>query len=126
MQRTKQQALMFLLGAVLVGGVLGFSAERVLDREHQPKNWRTAMYEDLQLTADQQQRFDSLLDATNCQRKAVLKTVQPQLDSLRREGRLAMDALLTPEQRSRLEARRQEDAARHEQSQSRRRPNACP
>lgn len=126
MQRTKQQALMFLLGAVLVGGVLGFSAERFFDREHQPQNWRTAMYQDLQLTAEQQQRFDSLLDATNCQRKAVLKTVQPQLDSLRREGRLAMDALLTPDQRSRLEARRQEDAARHEQNQSRRRPNACP
>ena len=33
MQRTKQQALMFLLGAVLVGGVLGFSAERALHED---------------------------------------------------------------------------------------------
>ena len=30
MQRSKQQAIMFLLGAVLVGGVVGFSAERVI------------------------------------------------------------------------------------------------
>jgi len=126
MQRTKQQALLFLLGAVIVGGVLGFSAERVLDREHRPQNWRMRTYEDLQLTADQQQRFDSLLDATNCKRKAVLQAVQPQLDSLRREARIAMDALLTAEQRTRLEARRQEDAANHEQNQPRRRPNACP
>lgn len=126
MQRSKQQALMFLLGAVLVGGVLGFSAERVLDREHRPRNTRSAMYDDLQLSAEQRQRIDSLLDATNCERKAVLKTVQPQLDSLRREARTAMDALLTPEQRDRLETRRQEDSVRHEQNQNRRRPHACP
>ena len=123
MQRSKQQALMFLLGAVLVGGVLGFSAERVLDRGHRPENPRTAMYDDLQLTPEQRQRFDSLLEATNCKRKAILKAVQPQLDSLRREGRLAMDAVLTPEQRKRLEARRQEDA----KAQARRRPpHDCP
>ncbi len=33
MQRSKQQALMFLLGAVLVGGALGFSADRYLGHE---------------------------------------------------------------------------------------------
>ena len=33
MQRSKQQALMFLLGAVLVGGVLGFSADRLFDHD---------------------------------------------------------------------------------------------
>jgi Spy/CpxP family protein refolding chaperone len=124
MQRTKQQALMFLLGAVLVGGVLGFSAERVLDREHRPRNHKTTMYDDLGLTAQQRQSFDSLLDATNCQRKAVLKSVQPQLDSLRRHGRLQMDALLTPDQRARLDARRKEDSVRHEQQPRRR--TTCP
>jgi hypothetical protein len=30
MQRSKQQALMFLLGAVLVGGAVGFSADRYI------------------------------------------------------------------------------------------------
>ena len=126
MQRSKQQALMFLLGAVLVGGVLGFSAERVLGKQHEPRYGRSAMYDDLQLTAEQRQRFDSLLDATNCKRKAILKSVQPQLDSLRREGKVAMDAVLTAEQRSRLEAKRAEDAKRFEQNQARRRPHACP
>ena len=127
MQRSKQQALMFLLGAVLVGGVLGFSAERVLDREHGQRNTRSAMYDDLQLTPEQRQRFDSLLDDTNCKRKEILKPVQAQLDSVRREGRLAMDAVLTPEQRTLLEAQRQRDAKRHETAQAaRRRPTACP
>ena len=126
MQRTKQQAIMFLLGAVLVGSVLGFSAERVLDGKRGPKNTRGAMFQDLDLTAAQQQRIDSLLDAANCQRKAVLKTVQPQLDSLRRETRQQMDAVLTPAQRERLERRRAEEESRHQRRDHPRRSNPCP
>ena len=33
MQRSKQQALMFVLGAALVGGALGFSADRYMVHE---------------------------------------------------------------------------------------------
>jgi len=123
MQRSKQQALMFLLGAVLVGGVLGFSAERVLDRDRRPGDPRRTMYEDLSLTAAQQQQMDSLLDAINCQRKAVLKTVQPQLDSLRAHARREMDAVLTAEQRALIEQRRKDDEARHARG---RRRTVCP
>jgi len=123
MQRTKQQALMFLLGAVLVGGVLGFSAERVLDRDRRPGDPRRTMYEDLSLTVVQQQQMDSLIDAINCQRKAVLSTVQPQLDSLRSHARHEMDAVLTAEQRALIEQRRKDDEARHARG---RRRTACP
>ena len=42
MQRTKQQALMFLLGAVLVGGALGFSADRYIGHEKFAAQLRTA------------------------------------------------------------------------------------
>ena len=123
MNRSKQQALMFLLGAVLVGGVLGFSADRMLANEHDRRNPRVSMYDDLQLTVAQRARMDSLLDASNCERKAVLKTVQPQLDSLRRVARLRMDSVLTPEQRARLEARRKEESAR---ADAYRREHRCP
>lgn len=123
MNRSKQQALMFLLGAVLVGGVLGFSADRMLANDHGRRNPRATMYDDLQLTAEQRQRMDALLDASNCERKAVLKTVQPQLDSLRRVARLRMDSVLTPEQRTRLEARRKEESAR---ADTYRRQHRCP
>ena len=34
MESSKQHALMFLLGAVLVGGALGFTADRVIARDH--------------------------------------------------------------------------------------------
>lgn len=109
MQRSKQQALAFLLGAVLVGGVLGFSADRVLG-SGEPKHWagRTRMYDDLALTEKQRATMDSLLDARNCQIGAVMKPVKAQIDSIRNTAHKEMLQILTPEQQQTLEARRQE------------------
>jgi Spy/CpxP family protein refolding chaperone len=112
MQRSKQQALMFLLGAVLVGGVLGFSAERVLDGK--PKNWapRQRMYDDLGLSEVQRTTMDSLLDERNCQVGAVMKPVRPQLDSIRKAAHQQVLQILTPGQREKLELRVSENASR--------------
>src|SRR5438034_3854333 len=100
MQRSKQQALMFLLGAVLVGGALGFSADRVLGREAS-KHWarRTAFYDDLGLSATQRVTMDSVLDERNCQVSAVMKPVKPQLDSIRKAAHQQVLQVLTSEQR---------------------------
>src|ERR687895_1924068 len=107
MQRSKQQALLFLFGALLVGAVLGFSADRVLGRDADtPATRRQAMYDDLQLTAAQRAAMDSLLDQRHCQISHTLATVEPKLDSIRASARAQMDRLLTPDQRTRLEARR--------------------
>jgi len=106
MQRSKQQALMFLLGALLVGAILGFSATRVF-RDNGPTPGRQAMYDDLQLTSAQRAAMDSLLDQRHCQISRTLATVEPKLDSIRASARAQMDRLLTPEQRTRLEARRE-------------------
>ena len=113
MQRSKQQALMFLLGAVLVGGVLGFSADRVFTDE--PKHWvrRMRMYDDLGLSAAQRTSMDSVLDERNCQIGAVMKPVRPQLDSIKAAAHQQVLQILTPEQRKKLERRIQE-AARQE------------
>ena len=109
MQRSKQQALMFLLGAVLVGGVLGFSADRLFDHDRRG-SWpgRTRMYDDLALTEAQRVQIDSLLDDRNCQINAVMTPVRPQLDSIKAVANTQMMQFLTPEQRSKLERRRQE------------------
>ena len=109
MTRSKQQALMFLLGAILVGGALGFSADRVLGRDT-VKHWagRTRMYDDLALTQEQRSRMDSLLDDRNCQINAVMKPVRTQLDSIKDVAHQQMLQILTPDQQSRLEARRRE------------------
>jgi Spy/CpxP family protein refolding chaperone len=108
MQRSKQQALMFLLGALIVGAALGFSADRVLGRAQPetPLARRQAMYDDLALSPAQRAAMDSLLDQRHCQISRTLATVEPKLDSIRASARAQMDRLLTPEQRTRLEARR--------------------
>lgn len=121
MTRSKQQALMFLLGAVLVGGALGFSADRVLGHDN-ATHWagRTRMYDDLALLPEQRARMDSLLDDRNCQIGAVMKPVRPQLDSIKDVAHQQMLQILTPEQQTRLEARRREMQVRDSMEKVRR------
>ncbi|HJQ21703.1 MAG TPA: hypothetical protein VJ867_15245 [Gemmatimonadaceae bacterium] len=109
MQRSKQHALMFLLGAVLVGGALGFSADRVFGRDPST-HWarRQAFYDDLGLTSAQRETMDSLLDARNCQISALMKPMRTQLDSIRESAHKQVLQVLTPPQRDKLEQRRKE------------------
>src|SRR4051812_2224352 len=120
MERPKQQALAFLLGAVLVGGVVGFSADRVFRRDDTSiAAKRAAMYDDLELAPAQRAAMDSLLDARNCKYDAIFKPIQPALDTLKAETRGRINALLTPEQRARLDVRRREDDARKDAERQR-------
>ena len=121
MQRSKQQALMFLLGAVLVGGVLGFSAERVLGNE-KTRHWagREGMYEDLGLSQTQRSTMDSLLDERNCQIGAVMRPVRPQLDSIKKVARQQILQMLTREEQSKFELRRKEMERRDSLEKARR------
>ena len=114
MQRSKQQALFFLLGAVLVGGALGFTADQMLNQKSRKSGWapRQRMYEDLGMTEVQRIRADSILDEQNCQLGAVMKPMRPIIDSIRSAGRKQMDAILTPEQLAKIEMRRAEMARR--------------
>lgn len=123
MERPKQQAIAFLLGALLVGGVVGFSADRVLRQDElTPAQRRAQFYEDIGITAQQRPILDSLLDARNCRMDSVVKTIQPALDSIKAASRMQMDHLLNPEQRARLEIRRKDDAARHAAERKRQKP----
>jgi hypothetical protein len=123
MERPKQQALAFLLGALLVGGVLGFSADRVLRQDElTPAQRRAQFYDDIGIAAQQRPVLDSLLDARNCRMDSVVKGVQPALDTIKAASRMQMDRLLTPDQRARHEARRKDDAARHAAERKRQKP----
>jgi hypothetical protein len=121
MQRPKQQAMLFLLGAVLVGGVLGFSADRVMQRR--PHNWaeRTTMYDDIGLAPAQRAAADSIWDATNCAMAEVYRPVRPVLDSIRTSSWRQFRALLTPDQLARFQARLQADSLRRARADSTRR-----
>jgi hypothetical protein len=112
---------MFLLGALLVGAILGFSADRVFG-DDAPTPGRQAMYDDLQLTTAQRAAMDSLLDQRHCQISLTLATVEPKLDSIRASARVQMDRLLAPDQRTRLEARRAKWRKEKERREPRREP----
>jgi Spy/CpxP family protein refolding chaperone len=115
MQRPKQQALAFLLGALLVGAVVGFSADRVFRiNDNSIAARRQALYDDLDLKDAQRAALDSVFDASNCQLEALFKPLQPALDSIKSTRRLQMNAILTSEQRTRLEARRKDDDTKRE------------
>jgi Spy/CpxP family protein refolding chaperone len=116
MERPKQQALAFLLGALLVGGVVGFSADRVFRHDDVSlAARRKAMYDDLDLAAAQRASLDSLFDARNCQYDAIFRPIQPAVDSLKFATRAQMDRILTAEQRAKLEIRRRDDDAKKDE-----------
>lgn len=97
-QRTKAQAIFFLLGAVLVGGALGFTANRALsggrDSRHQ-KSSRAELADRLELDAAQRAMLDSVLDDRNEQMKVLLAPMQPRMDSVRFAARAVIRARLS-------------------------------
>jgi Spy/CpxP family protein refolding chaperone len=120
MDRPKQQAIAFLLGAVLVGGVVGFSADRMFRHDDMSiAEKRKAMYDDLDMTPAQRVAMDSLFDARNCQYEAIFRPVQPALDSLRSATRDKMNQILTAEQRAKLDVRRKDDDSHRSEERNR-------
>jgi hypothetical protein len=103
-QRTKAQAIFFLLGAVLVGGALGFTANRAIERRDMlPKDQRssrTQLADRLQLDNAQRRMIDSVLDRRNEEMKVLLEPVRPRLDSVRFAARAVIRARLTPAQQA--------------------------
>ena len=124
MQGSKNLAVMFLLGATLVGGALGFAADRYMVKERlctaklSEGQLRQAFYEDLDLTAEQRTQWDALLDERQRGMAAARATIRPRQDSIMDTYRLRTTELLTPAQRERLEERRrEEERAREERRQ---------
>ena len=106
MQRSKNLAMMFLLGSVLVGGALGFTADRVWMKDpacSDPRRSRALLYERLELTSAQRASWDSVLDDRHRQFDSLFKPIKPQMDSIRSRGRAQIRALLTPKQLERFE-----------------------
>jgi Spy/CpxP family protein refolding chaperone len=118
MERSKGYALMFLLGAFITGGALGFTADRVIggghDREMRgPRASRQKMAEELKLTPQQQASIDSLMEQKRSQIVALYKPIKPQLDSIAEAARVVSDSthaqikrLLNPDQQVKLDRMR--------------------
>ena len=117
MNRSKGYALMFLLGAFIAGGALGFSADRAMrgghGRERGSRAYRQRMAEELNLTPQQQASMDSLIDLKHRQIMALYKPLRPQLDSTAVLARVVSDSthaqikrLLNPDQQVKLDKMR--------------------
>ncbi|HEY4218957.1 MAG TPA: hypothetical protein VGM67_17570 [Gemmatimonadaceae bacterium] len=111
MQRSKQQALMFVLGAVLIGGALGFSADRYIGHDKFESQYgpvRSKFYDEFGLSSVQRNALDSLAFQQDCAIKAVLAPHDSVLKAIRARFHAQQDSVFTKDQLSQLEARRKE------------------
>jgi hypothetical protein len=121
MQQSKQQALMFLLGAVLVGGALGFTADRMIINDKlcasssSPKDLRHLLADRLVLSKGQQAKVDSILDERHRQYQIVFEPVRARYDSVKLHAREQIRRVLTPGQATRFDEviREFSDTTRH-------------
>ena len=125
MRQSKQLALMFLLGALLVGGALGFAADRAVVRRQSPR-WgdpramRTLFSNELAL--DDQQRSDvqhGVRRDVGTRFTALLRPVRPQLDSVSDSANARIRLMLKPDQRQKFDALHQEMQAHARDSEKR-------
>ncbi len=118
MHRSKRVALMLVLGAILVGGVLGFSADRLLagDRPCHGEGGRRHggdwFARELDLTDGQRASVDSILDAKHRQIADLLAPMRPQLDSISAGARAGIASHLTADQRARFETMQRRSSRR--------------
>jgi hypothetical protein len=107
MTKSKHLALAFLFGAVLVGGALGFTADRMLIRDRicadKSPSLRATLAERLHLDSQQQVRLDSILDERHRRYAAVMATVRGQLDSIKLHARDQIRSMLNEQQRQEFE-----------------------
>jgi hypothetical protein len=105
MQQSKNLAIAFLLGAVVVGGALGFTADRVLlrDRISRPEGGRPSLADRLQLDATQRAKLDSIVDDRHKRYNLIMSTVRPALDSVKQRARDEIRLILTPTQLAEFE-----------------------
>lgn len=132
MSRSKSVAISMLAGCVLLGGVLGFTLDRVfrpetvcraerVDRDTARKQFS----DEIGLSEDQRIMLYSILDARNEKIDSINGTIRGTLDSIyatirpatrqvHDSARVRFRALLTPEQLENYEAMRRRDREAHE------------
>ena len=110
MKDTKNLAMMFLLGAFLTGGALGFSANGYMHRDRicttgsYSSALSTIMSKRLKLSPAQESRVDSILDERGRQYRIVMSPIQPKMDSIKLNAREQIRLVLSPEQITEFEA----------------------
>ena len=110
MRDSKNLALMLLLGAFLTGGVLGFTANRYINRDQvcttgtTSAGLRSILSERLRLSAAQQHAVDSILDERSRQYKIEIEPIRPRMDAIKFNAREQIRRVLNEQQRKDFEA----------------------
>jgi hypothetical protein len=103
---TKSSALAFLLGAALVGGAFGFTADRLVTRDRVCPRWgdeqamRHRFGDELSLSNAQRAAVDSILDQKHAAIQAVVLPVRPRIDSIAENATSRIRAHLNSDQRT--------------------------
>jgi hypothetical protein len=104
-QQPKSMAVMFLLGAFLTGGALGFVADRAVTgrpytRQFDPPSMRDEFARELRLSEQQRRTIDSIFDWRDARAKEARKAIKPVMDSITDSMRVLINAQLdTTQQR---------------------------
>lgn len=124
--RPRLVAFLVLLLAVVAGGLAGLALDRTVLLPHhmgphpshgpppggppgppdprREREFRDHMTEELGLSPEQRTRIDSILDRQGRELQAIREEVGPKLDAIGERTRHAMDSVLTPEQRQKMQA----------------------
>ncbi len=116
-QQSKSLAVMFLLGAFLTGGALGFVADRAVTKRPYAKQYtRRSMRDEfartLSLSDAQRHVIDSIFTWRDARSQAIIQPLQPALDSTRDSARVLINQNLDSTQQRRFKAMIDSIAAR--------------
>jgi hypothetical protein len=109
MSRSKAIAVLFYLGALIVGAAVGIAVDRRLVQGHletmaqDPRNMRERFFTDLRFTPEQRAAWDSIRGATQRADSVLLAPIAAKRDSLREATNASRRALLTKEQLKKLD-----------------------
>lgn len=107
-EQSKSLALMFLLGAFLTGGALGFVADRAVSRnrtysqQYDQSSIRNIVARELALDEAQRRHVDSVFDWRRQEYRKIMSRVNPSVDSLLDVANDKIVAVLSPEQKRRF------------------------
>jgi len=122
MRSSKSLALAFVLGAVLVGGVIGFTTDRVFGREDQAPRFftrtelRQRFAESLALTPAQRSKVDAILCRKRASMDSILAPVRPARKAVSDSTARAIDSVLDERQRAKFAEMRAENEKREQDS----------
>ena len=89
---------MFLLGAFLTGGAVGFAADRAVSgsrpaRQYNERSMGDELAVQLNLSADQRRVIDSVFDWRRMRNREIMQPYRPILDSVRDVTRPMLDSV---------------------------------